>query len=161
MNLVLNYLQFIISTSHPIEIINQIFVCLSKWLEFGISILQIEPFFDYLFTSLHNEKNFSEVSDCLIVIFTSPDALKYPSTFARLLPYVLQLESLLDPCLTMKDKAESITRLITQYGENLAQLIVQMSIASDSQSQTYSHQFSRLVMVSITLQEYLMIYRVI
>lgn len=147
-SLVLNYLQFIISNCQSIEIINQIFICLSKWLEFGISILQIESFFDYLFTSLQNEKLFSEVSECLIVIFTSPDALKYPSTFARLLPNILQLETFLDQCLTMKDQAESITRLITQYGENLAQLIVQMSIASDSQSQTYSHQFSRLVMVN-------------
>lgn len=130
--------------------LNPIFSCLSKWLEFGISILQIEPFFDYLFNSLHNEKLFSEVSDCLIVIFTSPDALKYPSTFSRLLPRVLQLETILDQPLTTRDRVESITKLITQYGENLAQLIVQMSAASDAQSQTLSHQFCRLVMASIS-----------
>jgi hypothetical protein len=148
--------------------INKIFCCLSKWIEFGISILKIEPFFDYLFNSLNNQKLFNEVSDCLIVIFTSPDALKYPSTFSRLLPYVVQLETLLDQSLTMKDKvdmiffvclcsnafdskdkAECITKLITQYGENLAQLIVQMSIASDPQSSIFSHHFCRLVMVSI------------
>ena len=108
---------------------------------------------------MHNEKFFSEVSDCLIVLFTAPDALKYPSTFTRLLSYVLQLEPLLDQCLTMKDKAESLTRLITQYGENLAHLIVQMSMASDTQSQTYAHQFCRLVMVRILLQRDSIIFR--
>ncbi len=42
-----------------------------------------------------------------------------------------------------KEKAECITKLITQFGENLAQLIVQMSIAQNPQSQN----FCRLVMV--------------
>lgn len=95
-----------------------------------------------------NEHYFNGVSDCLIAIFSSPDALKYPSTFSRLLPYVLQLESILDQCspTTTDNRAENLTKLITQFGENLAQLIVQMSIASESQSQTYAHQFCRLVM---------------
>jgi hypothetical protein len=44
-----------------------------------------------------------------------------------------------------KEKAECITKLITQFGENLAQLIVQMSIAQNPQSQS----FCRLVMVKV------------
>jgi hypothetical protein len=104
--LVLSYLQFIISTYNQTDILNKIFSCLSKWLEFGISILQIETFFDYLFNSLNHENLFHEVSDCLLVIFTSPDALKYPATFSRLLSYVLQLEAMLDQCLIAGDKVK-------------------------------------------------------
>ncbi|CAF0748655.1 unnamed protein product [Adineta ricciae] len=136
---VLNYLQFIISSYSQPEILSKVFTCLAKWLEFGISVLKVEPFFDYLFNSLMNENLFNDVSECLSVIFTSPDALKYPTTFARLLPYVLQLETLLDQCITVgnKEKAESITKLITQFGENLPQLIVQNA---------QSHNFCRLIM---------------
>lgn len=125
------------------------FSCLSKWLEFGISIIKIEMLFDYLFNSLNNENIFDDASDCIIVLFTSPDALKYPSTFSRLLPYVLQLETILDQALIMgdKEKAECITKLITQFGENLAQLIIQMAITPNQQSQTLSHRFCCLVMV--------------
>ena len=104
--LVLSYLQFIISTYNRTDILSKIFSCLSKWLEFGISILKIEILFDYLFNSLNNEYLFDDVSDCLIVIFTSPDALKYPSTFSRLLPYVLQLETLLDHSLITGNKVK-------------------------------------------------------
>lgn len=56
--------------------------------------------------SLNHENLFHEVSDCLVVIFTSPDALKYPATFSRLLPYVLQLEAMLDQCLIADDKVK-------------------------------------------------------
>jgi hypothetical protein len=63
-NLVLSYLQFVISSYNQTDILNKIFSCLSKWLEFGISILQIESFFDYLFNSLNHENLFHEVSDC-------------------------------------------------------------------------------------------------
>ncbi|CAF3613583.1 unnamed protein product [Rotaria sp. Silwood1] len=152
---VLNYLQFIISTYNQIDILNKIFSCLSKWLEFGISILKIEIFFEYLFNSLNNENLFDDVCDCLSVLFISPDALKYPSTFSRLLPYVIQFETIIDQCLTTgnkfffkkkKEKAECITKLIIQFGENLIQLIVQMSMTTDSQSQILSHNFCRLVM---------------
>lgn len=107
--------------------IKKIFSCLSKWLEFGISILKIESLFDYLFNSLNNEKLFKEVSDCLIVIFTSPDALKYPSTFSRLLPYVLQLETLLDQSLATRDKVNMIcffciqSRLTNRIKQNVLQ----------------------------------------
>jgi hypothetical protein len=87
--------------------VNKIFSCLSKWLEFGISILEIEILFDYLFNSLNNPNLFDDASDCLIVIFTSPDALKYPSTFSRLFPYVLQLEIILDQCLMIGDKVKT------------------------------------------------------
>ncbi|CAF4615664.1 unnamed protein product, partial [Rotaria sp. Silwood2] len=145
---VLNYLQFIISTYNQIEILSKIFSCLSKWLEFGISILKIEILFEYLFNSLNNEYLFDDACDCLSVLFTSPDALKYPSTFSHLLPYVIQFETILDQCLTIgnKEKAEYITKLITQFGENLVQLIVQMSMTTNSQSQIVSHNFCRLVM---------------
>jgi hypothetical protein len=105
-NLVLNYLHFIISTYNQTEILSKIYSCLSKWLEFGISILKIESFFDYLFNSLTNEYLFNDVSDCIIVIFTSPDALKFPTTFSRLLPYVLQLETILDQSLMTGDKVK-------------------------------------------------------
>jgi hypothetical protein len=40
------------------------------------------------------------------VIFTSPDALKYPATFSHLLPYVLQLEAMLDQCLIASDRVK-------------------------------------------------------
>ncbi|CAF3591778.1 unnamed protein product [Rotaria sordida] len=145
---VLNYLQFIISTYDQTDILSKIFSCLSKWLEFGISILKIEIIFEYLFNSLNNENLFDDVCDCLSVLFTLPDALKYPSIFSRLLPYVIQFETILDQCLTIgnKEKAECITKLITQFGENLVQLIVQMSITTNSQSQILSHNFCRLVM---------------
>ncbi|CAF3539923.1 unnamed protein product [Adineta steineri] len=138
---VLDYLQFIISTFNQVDILSKIFSCLSKWLEFGISILKIEIFFQYLFTSLNNEYLFDDVCQCLIVIFTSPDALKYPTTFSRLLPYVLQLETLLDQYLTIenKEKVECITKLITEFGENLTQLIVQISMTQNSQSQNFCH----------------------
>ncbi|CAF3635011.1 unnamed protein product [Rotaria socialis] len=143
---VLNYLQFIISTYNQTDILGKIFSCLSKWLEFGISILQIEILFEYLFNSLNNENLFEDVCDCLTVLFTSPDALKYPSTFSRLFPYILQFEIILDQCLTAgnKEKAECITKLLTQFGENLAQLIVQMSTTPNSQM--LAHNFCRLVM---------------
>ncbi|CAF3368377.1 unnamed protein product, partial [Rotaria socialis] len=143
---VLNYLQFIISTYNQTDILSKIFSCLSKWLEFGISILQIEILFEYLFNSLNNENLFEDVCDCLTVLFTSPDALKYPSTFSRLFPYILQFEIILDQCLTAgnKEKAECITKLLTQFGENLAQLIVQMSTTPNSQM--LAHNFCRLVM---------------
>ncbi|UJR22249.1 hypothetical protein I4U23_025310 [Adineta vaga] len=136
---VLNYLQYIISTYSQTDILSKVFACLSKWLEFGISILKIELLFDYLFNSLMNENLFNDASECLLVIFTSPDALKYPTTFSRLLPYVLQLETLLDQCILTgnKEKAEYVTKLITQFGENLAQLIVQ---------NTQSQNFCRLIM---------------
>jgi hypothetical protein len=52
------------------------FSCLSKWLEFGISIIKVESLFDYLFNSLNNESIFDDASDCIVVLFTSPDALK-------------------------------------------------------------------------------------
>lgn len=52
------------------------FSCLSKWLEFGISIIKIEMLFDYLFNSLNDGNIFDDASDCIIVLFTSPDALK-------------------------------------------------------------------------------------
>ncbi|CAF1253446.1 unnamed protein product [Adineta steineri] len=138
---VLDYLQFIISTFNQVDILSKIFSCLSKWLEFGISILKIEIFFQYLFTSLNNQYLFDDVCQCLTVIFTSPDALKYPSTFSRLLPYVLQLETLLDQYLTIenKEKVECITKLITEFGENLTQLIVQISMTQNSQSQSFCH----------------------
>ncbi|CAF4102505.1 unnamed protein product [Rotaria sp. Silwood2] len=145
---VLNYLQFIISTYNQIDILSKIFSCLSKWLEFGVSILKIEILFEYLFNSLNNDNLFDDVYNCLSVLFTSPDALKYPSTFSRLLPYVIQFETILDQCLTIgnKKKTECITKLIMQFGENLVQLIVQMSMTTNSQSQILSHHFCRLVM---------------
>ncbi|CAF4358607.1 unnamed protein product, partial [Adineta steineri] len=100
-----------------------------------------EIFVQYLFTSLNNQYLFDDVCQCLTVIFTSPDALKYPSTFSRLLPYVLQLETLLDQYLTIenKEKVECITKLITEFGENLTQLIVQISMTQNSQSQNFCH----------------------
>ena len=52
------------------------FSCLFKWLEFGISITKIELLFDYLFNSLDNVNTFDDASDCIIVLFSSPDALK-------------------------------------------------------------------------------------
>ncbi len=104
--LVLTYIQFIIATYNQSDILGKMFSCLSKWLEFGISIIKIESLFDYLFNSLNNENVFDDVSDCIIVLFTSPDALKYPSTFSRLLPYVLQLETILNQALMMGDKVK-------------------------------------------------------
>ncbi|CAF3408118.1 unnamed protein product [Rotaria sp. Silwood1] len=145
---VLNYIQFIISTYNQPDILGKMFSCLSKWLEFGTSIVKVESLFDYLFNSLNNENIFDDASNCIIVLFTSPDALKYPSIFSRLLPYVLQLESILDQSLMIgdKEKAECITKLITQFGENLAQLIIQMAITPNQQSQTLAHRFCCLVM---------------
>jgi hypothetical protein len=127
-HLVFDYLQFIISNYNQIEMINKIFSCLSKWIEFGISILKIEPFFDYLFNSLNNQKLFNEVSDCLIVIFTSPDALKYPSTFSRLLPYVVQFETLLDQSLTTRYKIDMIF-LIFLYSNTFESIAVRISLS--------------------------------
>lgn len=72
----LNYLQFIISTYNQADILGKMFSCLAKWLEFGISIIKVESLFDYLFNSLNNETIFDDASDCIIVLFTSPDALK-------------------------------------------------------------------------------------
>jgi hypothetical protein len=74
--LVLTYIQFIIATYNQSDILGKMFSCLSKWLEFGISIIKIEILFDYLFNSLNNENIFDDASDCIIVLFTSPDALK-------------------------------------------------------------------------------------
>ncbi|CAF3932793.1 unnamed protein product [Rotaria sp. Silwood2] len=145
---VLSYIQFIISTYNQADILGKMFSCLSKWLEFGISIVKVESLFDYLFNSLNNETIFDDASNCIIVLFTSPDALKYPSIFSHLLPYVLQLELILDQSLMIgdKEKAEWITKLITQFGENLAQLIIQMAITPNQQSQTLAHRFCCLVM---------------
>lgn len=58
------------------DVLGKMFSCLSKWLEFGIPIVKIESLFDYLFNSLHNESIFDDASNCIIVLFTSPDALK-------------------------------------------------------------------------------------
>lgn len=160
------------------------FSCLSKWLDFGIPVIKVESLFDYLFHSLNNENIFDDASNCIIALFTSPDAIKwdensiddqsirlillrYPTVFSRLLPYILQLESILDQALisgdkvkrfvfvflftfffSIKDKAECITKLITQYGENFAQLIIQLAIAPHQQSQTLSHRFCCLLMVN-------------
>lgn len=74
--LVLTYIQFIIATYHQTDILGKMFSCLSKWLEFGISIIKVETMFDYLFQSLNNESIFDHASDCIIVLFSSPDALK-------------------------------------------------------------------------------------
>ncbi len=74
--LVLTYIQFIIASYNQSDILGKMFSCLSKWLEFGISIIKIEILFDYLFNSLNNENIFDDASDCIIVLFTSPDALK-------------------------------------------------------------------------------------
>ncbi|CAF4396504.1 unnamed protein product, partial [Adineta steineri] len=73
---VLTYIQFIIATYNQADILGKMFSCLSKWLEFGISIIKVESLFDYLFNSLNNESIFDDASDCIIVLFTSPDALK-------------------------------------------------------------------------------------
>jgi len=75
-NLVLTYIQFIIATYNQADILGKMFSCLSKWLEFGISIIKVESLFDYLFNSLNNESIFDDASDCIIVLFSSPDALK-------------------------------------------------------------------------------------
>ncbi|CAF0734212.1 unnamed protein product [Adineta ricciae] len=145
---VLSYIQFIIATYNQADVLGKMFSCLSKWLEFGISIVKVDSLFDYLFNSLNNESIFDDASDCIIVLFTSPDALKYPTVFTRLLPYVLQLETILDQALMVgdKEKSECITKLITQFGENLAQLIIQMAITPNQQLQTLSHRFCCLVM---------------
>ncbi|CAF1155266.1 unnamed protein product [Rotaria magnacalcarata] len=145
---VLNYIQFIISAYNQPDILAKMFSCLSKWLEFGIAIIRVESLFDYLFNSLNNENIFDDASNCIIVLFTSPDVMRYPAIFSRLLPYVLQLESILDQSLMIgdKEKSECITKLITQFGENLAQLIIQMAIAPNQQSQTLSHRFCCLIM---------------
>ncbi|CAF4461741.1 unnamed protein product, partial [Adineta steineri] len=74
---VLDYLQFIISTFNQVDILSKIFSCLSKWLEFGISILKIEIFFQYLFTSLNNQYLFDDACQFLTVIFKTPYALEY------------------------------------------------------------------------------------
>ncbi|CAF4950618.1 unnamed protein product, partial [Rotaria magnacalcarata] len=150
---VLNYIQFIISAYNQPDILAKMFSCLSKWLEFGIAIIRVESLFDYLFNSLNNENIFDDASNCIIVLFTSPDVMRYPAIFSRLLPYVLQLESILDQSLMIgdKEKSECITKLITQFGENLAQLIIQMAIAPNQQSQTLSHRFCCLIMVNIQL----------
>ena len=76
MNLVLNYIQYIIATYNQSDILGKTFSCLYKWLEFGISITKIELLFDYLFNSLDNVNTFDDASDCIIVLFSSPDALK-------------------------------------------------------------------------------------
>ena len=126
---VLNYVKFIIGTYSQADILSRMFSCLSKWLEFGISIIQVECLFDYLFQSLNNENLFDDASDCIIVLFTSPDALKYwiffsamnqwfsllvfnryPLIYSRLLPYVLQLETVLDAALISKDKVKNETK---------------------------------------------------
>lgn len=49
----------------------------------------------------------------------------------------------------IQEKAECITKLITQFGENLAQLIVQMAITPNQQSQTLAHRFCCLIMVEL------------
>lgn len=145
---VLSYIQFIIATYPQAEILARMFSCLSKWLDFGIPVIKVESLFDYLFHSLNNENIFDDASNCIIALFTSPDAIKYPTVFSRLLPYILQLESILDQALMSgdKEKAECITKLITQYGENFAQLIIQLAIAPHQQSQTLSHRFCCLLM---------------
>lgn len=74
--LVLSYIQFIIATYPQADILSRMFSCLSKWLDFGIPVIKVESLFDYLFHSLNNENIFDDASNCIIALFTSPDAIK-------------------------------------------------------------------------------------
>ena len=53
----------------------------------------------------------------------------------------------------LQEKAESTTKLITQFGENHAQLILQMALVPHPQSQSLASNFCRLIMVNKYLQE--------
>ncbi|CAF0722801.1 unnamed protein product [Didymodactylos carnosus] len=145
---VLSYIQYIISNFNHVDVLCKMFDCLSKWLEFGIPILKFETMFDYLFNALNSVQLFDDACECIIVLFTSPDALKYPATFTGLLPYVLSLETLLDHALSSgdKEKCESLTKLITTFGENHAQLLLQLALTMYPQPQQLSNNFCRLVM---------------
>ncbi|CAF1247363.1 unnamed protein product, partial [Didymodactylos carnosus] len=115
---------------------------------FGIPILKFETMFDYLFNALNSVQLFDNACECVIVLFNSPDALKYPTTFTHLLPYVLSLETLLDHAIACGDKkkCESLTKLIATFGDNHAKLLLQLALTMHPQSQQLLDNFCKLVM---------------
>jgi hypothetical protein len=58
------------------KIIDNSIKCLTSWVEFGIQFNEIEPFIEYLFVYIFNEKLFEQSAECLTCLFSSEENLK-------------------------------------------------------------------------------------
>ncbi|XP_071954474.1 importin-13-like [Antedon mediterranea] len=111
----------------PVSIRHQALRCFSSWVNFGVPLIDINPFIDILFKYVHDDNLYDTCIDSLISVIQEPSAYKYPNTIKKIIPQVLRLQDLLANAVREKDMdlVHGICRLTVAIGENHSKLILE------------------------------------
>ncbi|XP_070563307.1 importin-13-like [Ptychodera flava] len=129
LNLVIPFLQSLLTSESPMPIRQQALKCFSSWVTLSIPLTDIEAMIQLLFQLIHNPDMFETCIDALVNIVCNPIAYKFPNCILKIVPLILQLSDMFAKAVQEKDmdKCQGICRLAVAVGENHSKPLLECS----------------------------------
>ncbi|KAJ8305632.1 hypothetical protein KUTeg_016177 [Tegillarca granosa] len=150
---VLELLKELMNPNSPADVYDHSLRCFSSWVEFGVPLMEGEPVIVQVFNSLHNEALFDTAVDTLVNVFSHPDAHRFPYTIQKLLPHVLQLQTMFQKAseASNMDICQGLSQIIVAVAENHTKLIVESSICQEEGRRQNSMNLLQMVLACSSL----------
>lgn len=106
---------------------NKVLKCFSSWVVMGIPFDENINFLHLALSCLKDPELFESSVECLLQVFCSPEAYRYPNTFRSLFPNILGLRAMFHQAVKDHDAdiCLGLTKVVCGLAENHTKLILQ------------------------------------
>lgn len=123
---VLQVIQKYLSPSHSVPVQQQTLKCLISWVQFGVTIMDLENVLPVVFEATRNPELFDTTVDLLVEIATHPSGSSYPTHMWKFLSNVLLLGDPLRTALQSgdMDTSNGLCRVLVSLAESHMRLLL-------------------------------------
>lgn len=120
-----------VSSSQPVQVRQQALKCLISWVQFGVTITEVDDVLPQVFESVLNPELFDTSVDLMVEVATHPSGIKYPSYMWKFVSSVLRLGKTLRSALQSgdMDASRGLCRVMVSLAETHLKLLLSADTA--------------------------------